>query len=234
MLKLTCVIAFMSLILVAGSVAANPPIALDGGSQEAAKVGLRLVPSLNLKPQSSLKPKREFKYPLAELQERAIANSAEIQVINQAVKVMKAKKWTALAPGVGIGNNFVGEGDIRFNVNFNLIEMLGGGTIRQIDLDVARLILRKNELIGRLKLDVLEAVLALESAEREEAKYIKRLVMLEKRGRLLETRYTSGSQSVEAMDRYWDLLDSVEFKLQKAEDKIILKRARLDQLVGEW
>lgn len=174
------------------------------------------------------------KYPIEELQQRAIELSPEIAVIDQAIKVMKSKKWTALAPGIGIGNNFASRNrDIRFNVNFDLVETFGGGKIREINLDVAQLELRKLELENKLKIEVLEGVLSLESAERAEAKYYKRLSMVEKKGRLFEYLYKEGEKEFEALLKYWEAIDELDTKIQDANDKVLLEKAKLEQLVGD-
>jgi hypothetical protein len=176
----------------------------------------------------------KHKYPIEELQQRAIELSPEIAVIDQAIKVMKSKKWTALAPNVGIGNNFASRNkDIRFNVNFDLVETFGGGKIREINLDVAQLELRKLELENKLKIEVLEGVLSLESAERAEAKYYKRLSMVEKKGRLFEYLYKEGEKEFEALLKYWEAIDELDTKIQDANDKVLLEKAKLEQLVGD-
>lgn len=174
------------------------------------------------------------KYPIEELQQRAIELSPEIKVIDEAIKVMKSKKWTALAPNIGIGNNFASRNrDIRFNVNFDLVETFGGGKIREINLDVAQLELRKLELENKLKIEVLEGVLSLESAERAEAKYHKRLSMVEKKGRLFEYLYKEGEKEFEALLKYWEAIDELDTKIQDANDKVLLEKAKLEQLVGD-
>ncbi len=175
---------------------------------------------------------KKHKYPIEEFQEKAIQRSAEIVVINHAIQVIKSKKFTALAPSVGIGNNFVGDGDVRFNVNFDLVEMLGGGKIREINLDVAQLELKKLQLENKLKLEVLEGVLYLESAEREESKYKRRLDLVKKKGRLFEELYKEGDKDFEGLLSYWNAIDDLDYKIQKANDKVLLEKAKLEQLVG--
>ena len=55
-------------------------------------------------------------YPVEELQQKAIQNSELIKLLDQAIKVAESKKWTSLAPSLGMGNNFVSKNsDFRFN-----------------------------------------------------------------------------------------------------------------------
>ena len=83
-------------------------------------------------------------YPVEELQQRAIQNSELIKLLDQAIKVAESKKWTSLAPNLGMGNNFASKNsDFRFNINWDLMEVLGGGKIRQVNLEIAKLKLQK-------------------------------------------------------------------------------------------
>ncbi len=175
---------------------------------------------------------QQEKYPIAEFQQRAIARSPEIIVIDQAIKLMKSKKWTALAPGVGIGNNFVGDGDIRFNVNMDLVEMLGGGKIRQINLDVAELELRKLELINKLNIEVLERILALQRAERNTKRLKSKLKKIRARISFIEMEFKAGSRSHDSLFSYWQIEEDLEDRLLDKQDTVTLERARLEQLVG--
>lgn len=173
-------------------------------------------------------------YPIKEFQQRAIDNSPEISVIDQAIKLMKSKKWTALAPGVGIGNNFVGDGDIRFNVNMDLVEILGGGKIRQINLDVSELELRKLELVNKLKLDVLERILALQRAERNTQRLQFKLKRTKAKIAFIEMEFEEGSRSHDSLFSYWQMEEDLEDKLLDRQDTVTLERARLEQLVGAF
>jgi hypothetical protein len=214
-LKLICVTALISLILLIPAYSleeenTNSPISVDEKST-----------------------RRSHKYPIEELQQRAIELSPEIAVIDQAIKVMKSKKWTALAPNVGIGNNFASRNkDIRFNVNFDVVEMLGGGKIREINLDVAQLELRKLELESKLKIQVLEYVLALERAERNYERIEKKLTMLHRRTRLLDAEYETGSRELDSVMKYWEIEEDLEKNKLETLDQVELERVRLEELVG--
>jgi hypothetical protein len=214
-LKLICVTALISFILL------TPAHSLEEENTNS---------SISVNEKSA---RRSHKYPIEELQQRAIELSPEIAGIDQAIKVMKSKKWTALAPNVGIGNNFASRNkDIRFNVNFDVVEMLGGGKIREINLDVAQLELRKLELEGKLKIQVLEYVLALERAERNCERIEKKLTMLHKRTRLLDAEYEAGSRELDSVMKYWEIEEDLEKNKLEMLDQVELERARLEELVG--
>ena len=172
-------------------------------------------------------------YDVTALQEKALANSVELKILRQAIKTAEAKKWTSFAPRVGIGNNFVGDGDMRFNVTFDLVETLGGGKLRQINLDAARLRLQKYELENKIKLEVLELVLALQRMERRLASDDEKLAILKRRLALIQVEYKRGKGELVGLTKYWE----IEMKLQddKAinQDEITLRKAKLEQLIGE-
>lgn len=176
---------------------------------------------------------RTLKYPVEEFQRRALERSEEIKLLDQAVKVAESKRWTSLAPGVGVGNNFASRNnDIRFNVNWDIAEVLGGGRIRQINLDIAQLKFRKLELESKLKMQVLENVLALERAERTEKRLEEKITMLKKRTELLEVDFKRGGREIDSMIKYWETQEDFENQRLKAQDDVILEKARLEQLVG--
>lgn len=175
----------------------------------------------------------KHKYPVIEFQQRAIERSSEINLINQAVELMKSKKWTSLAPNIGIGNNFASKNsDLRFNVNLDLVEMLGGGKVREINLDISQLELRKLELESKLKIQVLENVLALERAERNVERIEKKSQMLHKRIKLLNLEYEAGEKELDSIMKYWEMEEDIEKSRLELLDQIELERARLEELIG--
>lgn len=177
--------------------------------------------------------KRTHKYPIEEFQQRAIARSPELKLLEQAIKVAESKRWTSLAPGVGIGNNFASKNnDVRFNVNWDIAEVLGGGRIRQANLDIAQLKFRKLELESKLKMQVLEHVLALERAERNVERIGKKLLMLHKRTRFMNSEYENGERDFDSVMKYWEVDEDLEKSKLEMLDQVELERARLEELVG--
>lgn len=201
-LKLICVTALMSFIL--------------------------LVPAYSYEEE-----KNKHKYPIEELQQRAIQNSPELKLLEQAIKVSESKRWTSVAPGVGIGNNFASRNsDVRFNVNWDIAEVLGGGRIRQVNLDIAQLKFRKLELESKLKMQVLENVLSLERAERNLERIQKKLSMLHKRTRFINAEYENGERDFDSVMKYWEVDEDLEKSKLEMLDHIELERARLEEIVG--
>jgi hypothetical protein len=176
---------------------------------------------------------KRHKYPIEEFQQRALERSPELKLLEQAVKVAESKRWTSLAPGVGIGNNFASKNnDVRFNVNWDIAEVLGGGRIRQVNLDIAQLKFRKLELESKLKMQVLENVLALERAERNVERIQKKLTMLHKRTRFINSEYENGERDFDSVMKYWEVDEDLEKSKLEMLDQVELERARLEELVG--
>jgi hypothetical protein len=172
-------------------------------------------------------------YPIEELQDKAIQNSELIKLLDQAIKVAESKKWTSLAPSLGMGNNFVSKNsDFRFNINWDLMEVLGGGRIRQIDLEIAKLKSQKYELENKLKIEVLELVLALQRAERRLISDNAKIDMLQKRLLLIEASYSRGKGELDSLTKYWDIEMKLRDDKANTEDEITLHKAKLEQLVG--
>ena len=172
-------------------------------------------------------------YEVSSLQAKALQYSPEIQLLKKAIKVAESKKWTSFAPRVGIGNNFVGNGDMRFNLNFDLVEILGGGKFRQTKLDIARLELRKIELENKIKLEVLELVLALQKAERLLLSDREKLNILAKRLALIQIDYQQGKKELSSLTKYWEIEMKLRDHQASTEDNITLHKAKLKQLTGE-
>ena len=170
---------------------------------------------------------------MEELQQKAIQNSELIKLLDQAIKVAESKKWTSLAPSLGMGNNFVSKNsDFRFNINWDLMEVLGGGRIRQIDLEIAKLKSQKYELENKLKIEVLELVFALQRAERRLISDNAKIDMLKKRLLLIEASYSRGKGELDSLTKYWEIEMKLRDDKATAEDEIILQKAKLEQLVG--
>lgn len=173
------------------------------------------------------------KYPVEELQQRAIQNSELIKLLDQAIKVAESKKWTSLAPNLGMGNNFASKNsDFRFNINWDLMEVLGGGKIRQVNLEIAKLKLQKYELENKLKIEVLEFVLALQQAERRLISDNAKIDMLKKRLLLIEAEYKRGKGELDSLTKYWEIEMKLRDDKASTEDEITLQKAKLEQLVG--
>ena len=172
-------------------------------------------------------------YPVEELQQRAIQNSELIKLLDQAIKVAESKKWTSLAPNLGMGNNFASKNsDFRFNINWDLMEVLGGGKIRQVNLEIAKLKLQKYELENKLKIEVLEFVLALQQAERRLISDNTKIDMLKKRLLLIEAEYKRGKGELDSLTKYWEIEMKLRDDKASTEDEITLQKAKLQQLVG--
>ncbi len=174
-----------------------------------------------------------IKYPVEELQQKAIQNSELIKLLDQAIKVAESKKWTSLAPNLGMGNNFASKNsDFRFNINWDLMEVLGGGRIRQGNLEIAKLKLQKYELENKLKIEILEYVLALQQAERRLISDNAKIDMLKKRLLLIEAEYRRGKGELDSLTKYWEIEMKLRDDKASAEDEITLQKAKLEQLVG--
>jgi hypothetical protein len=57
--------------------------------------------------------------------------------------------------------------------------------------------------------------------------------MVEKKGRLFEYLYKEGEKEFEALLKYWEAIDELDTKIQDANDKVLLEKAKLEQLVGD-
>lgn len=168
------------------------------------------------------------------MQALAIQRSEELKLLDQAIKVAESKRWTSVMPSIAVGNNFVSKNaDPRFSVGWDVAEVLGGGRIRQVNLEIARLKFQRIDLERKLKIQVLENVLALERAERNAQRIQSKLSLLRKKIRVVNDEYEHGERDFDGVIKYWDIEEDLEAERLKAEDEIILEKAKLEQLVGE-
>lgn len=172
------------------------------------------------------------KYDIQKLQAKAIERAEEIKLLDKAIKVAESKKWTSVMPSVAVGNNFVSKNaDPRFNIGWDVAEVVGGGKIRQINLEVARLKFEKLDLERKLKREVLEKTLALERAEEMVLRLNQKNSLLARRMKLINTEYKRGERDLDSMFKYWEMDETIQSQVFEAMDQVTVHKSHLEDLV---
>ena len=101
---------------------------------------------------------------------------------------------------------------------------------KQGNFDISELIKRLDE--NKLKIEVLEFVLALQKAERRLISDNTKIDMLKKRLLLIEAEYRRGKGELDSLTKYWEIEMKLRDDKASTEDEITLQKAKLEQLVG--
>lgn len=154
---------------------------------------------------------------------QAIANSEEIKVIDQTIKLAKRKGWTQYIDVSALD-------PLTMSVQI-LRNILGGGERQQRKLSIAQIELRRTETVKNLRVQINELLLNAETAERKRLQsktlYDAQMSLVA----VLEVSYKSGELSTERMMPVWEKLDYFKIEIQTAATERETIRKKLSVLV---
>lgn len=158
------------------------------------------------------------------LTSRAIANSEEIKVIDQTIKLAKRKGWTQYIDVSALD-------PLTMSVQI-LRNIFGGGERQQRKLSIAQIELRRTETVKNLRAQITELLLNAETVERKRLQsktlYDAQISLVA----ILEVSYKSGELSTERMMPVWEKLKFYEIEIQTAENEHAILRKKLIALIN--
>ena len=171
---------------------------------------LTLTIVANLKPQNDKLPCFDSSEMCVEkLTAQAVANSEEIRVLDQTIKLAKRKGWTQYIDVSAID-------PLTMSVQI-LRNIFGGGERQQRKVSIAQIELRRTETISRIRIEISSL---LTEAENLGQKRLQSQTLYDAQSSLvavLEVSYKSGELSTERMMPVWEKLDHFKIEIQKAE-----------------
>jgi hypothetical protein len=171
---------------------------------------LTLLTTANLKAQNNELPCFDSSETCVEkLTAQAIANSEEIKVLDQTIKLARRKGWTQYIDVSALD-------PLTMSVQI-LRNIFGGGERQTRKLAISQLELRRTETVKNLRAQITELLLNAETAER---KRLQSKMLYEAQSSLvavLEVSYSSGELSTERMMPVWGKLRFYEIEIQTAE-----------------
>jgi len=154
---------------------------------------------------------------------QAVANSAEIKVLDETIKLAKRKGWTQYIDVSAID-------PLTLSVQI-LRNIFGGGERQTRKLQLAQINLRRTETVLRIHAEINDLLLQAENAER---KKLQTQTLFDAQSSLvavLEVGYKSGELSTERMMPVWEKLRFYEIEIQTAETMRETLRQKLIALI---
>ncbi|MEM8611161.1 MAG: hypothetical protein AAGF93_04005 [Cyanobacteria bacterium P01_H01_bin.105] len=166
------------------------------------------------------------------LTQQAIAQSSEIEVINQQLTLTaerqdyaEARQWT----------NYLTLDPIRLIQN-----VLGGGDVQRdriaiatLELETANLIRRREEVAEGITRDVIDLVLAHEKLLRRGELIASQLATQELRQATQEAKYRTGQSSTDAMLRVWQRTEDLQARCEENRADSLQVVRELQMLTGD-
>ena len=154
---------------------------------------------------------------------QAVANSEEIRVLDQTIKLAKRKGWTQYIDVSALD-------PLTMSVQI-LRNIFGGGERQQRKLSIAQIELRRTETVSRIRNEISNLLTQAENAER---KRLQSRMLHDAQSSLvavLEVSYRSGELSTERMMPVWEKLDYFKIEIQSAENEREALRKKLITLI---
>lgn len=170
---------------------------------------LTLTITANLKAQNDLPCFDSSEVCVQKLTAEAVANSEEIKVLDQTIKLAKRKGWTQYIDVSAID-------PLTMSVQI-LRNIFGGGERQQRKLSIAQIQLRRTETVSQIRNEIAELLIRAEAADR---KQLQSKMLYDAQSSLvavLEVSYKSGELSTERMIPVWEKLDYFKIEIQTAE-----------------
>lgn len=158
------------------------------------------------------------------LHAQAIANSQELRVLEQAIKLQNAKLWTAYLSANALNPLSLGLQLIR--------NAAGGGERAERKLTIAQLELRRASLIAELRARIVAELTAYAQADAESKRAAQALATHTARVKLLEISYGAGDGETVNMLREWQRTDELRAAVSRAGELRAAAVVRLRQIVG--
>jgi len=154
---------------------------------------------------------------------QAVANSEEIKVIDQTIKLAKRKGWTQYIDVSAID-------PLTLSVQI-LRNIFGGGERQTRKLTISQLELRRTETVRNLYAQISDLLLQAETFKRKQAQ--SQILYDSQRSliAILEVSYKSGELSTERMMPVWEKLDFYKIEIQTAENERETIKKKLVALV---
>ena len=185
---------------------------------------LMLTMTANLKAQSNDLPCFDSSKTCVEkLTAQAVANSAEIKVLDASLKLARRKGWTQYIDVSAID-------PLTLSVQI-LRNIFGGGERQTRKLAISQINLRRTETVLRIRAEINELLLQVENAER---KRLQTQMLFDAQSSLvavLEVGYKSGELSTERMMPVWEKLRFFKIEIERAETERASLRKKLSALV---
>lgn len=140
---------------------------------------------------------------------QAVANSEEIRVLDQTIKLAKRKGWTQYIDVSAID-------PLTLSVQI-LRNILGGGERQQRKLSIAQIELRRTETVKNLRAQISELLSSAETAERKRRQSQTLFDAQMSLVAVLEISYKSGELSTERMMPVWEKLDYFKIEIETFE-----------------
>jgi len=154
---------------------------------------------------------------------QAVANSEEIKVIDQTIKLARRKGWTQYIDVSAID-------PLTLSVQI-LRNIFGGGERQTRKLTISQLELRRTETVRNLRAQISDLLLQAETFERKQAQSQTLYDSQRSLVAILEVSYKSGELSTERMIPVWEKLDFYKIEIQTAETERETIRKKLIILV---
>jgi hypothetical protein len=154
---------------------------------------------------------------------QAVANSEEIKVLDQTIKLAKRKGWTQYIDVSAID-------PLTLSVQI-LRNIFGGGERQQRKLSIAQIELRRSETVQKIRAEITNLLIEAENFER---KRLQSKMLYDAQSSLvavLEVSYKSGELSTERMMPVWEKLDYFKIEIQTTETEKESIRKKLIVLI---
>ncbi len=160
---------------------------------------------------------------IQKLTAQAVANSEEIKVLDQTIKLAKRKGWTQYIDVSAID-------PLTLSVQI-LRNIFGGGERQQRKLSIAQIELRRSETVQKIRAEITNLLIEAENFERNR---LQSKMLYDAQSSLvavLEVSYKSGELSTERMMPAWEKLDYFKIEIQTAETERESIRKKLIVLI---
>ncbi len=154
---------------------------------------------------------------------QAVANSEEIKVLDQTIKLAKRKGWTQYIDVSAID-------PLTLSVQI-LRNIFGGGERQQRKLSISQIELRRSETVSRIRTEISNLLVEAENAGRKKNQSQTLFDAQSSLVAVLEISYQSGELSTERMMPVWEKLDFYKTEIQNAETVREILRKKLIVLV---
>jgi len=154
----------------------------------------------------------------------AVANSEEIKVLDQTIKLARRKGWTQYIDVSAID-------PLTLSVQI-LRNIFGGGERQQRKLSIAQIELRRSETVQKIRAEITNLLIEAENFER---KRLQSKMLYDAQSSLvavLEVSYKSGELSTERMMPVWEKLDYFKIEIRNAETEHETLRRKLILLIA--
>ncbi len=184
---------------------------------------LTLTLAANLNAQNDLPCFDSSEVCVQKLTAQAVANSEEIKVLDQTIKLARRKGWTQYIDVSAID-------PLTLSVQI-LRNIFGGGERQQRKLSIAQIELRRSETVQKIRAEITNLLIEAENFER---KRLQSKMLYDAQSSLvavLEVSYKSGELSTERMMPVWEKLDYFKIEIQTAETEKESIRKKLIVLI---